>query len=360
MASLVAIFLIPVSFYVVERLASASERAPRRRRPAAPRPTEATGIVTIAILRSRCSRLCCVAGCAVGPNYRRPPIDATGRHARADRSGRSRVARRPPVVGGVRRSRFSQGWSTRRSRHNHDLAAAVDARRAGAPAGRRGACRSLPADRLPGPGGAAADRSSPGLPNVDRQHVPRRLQPRLGDRHLGPHPARHRVGARAVLRHRGLPARRAAHAGERRGAGVLRAARARPRARDLPARPPRPSRTPSTLFTRRYEGGVGTLLEVARGARGARRRRRRPSPSFESRIVAKENQICVLLGRNPGPIPRGRPLDRRRRCRRPCRSASRRSSSSAGPTCSAGGAGRGRRQRRHRRRGRQFLPARSA
>jgi multidrug efflux system outer membrane protein len=61
------------------------------------------------------------------------------------------------------------------------------------------------------------------------------------------------------------------------------------------------------LFTRRYEGGVGTLLEVARG-KGALAQAAATIPIFESRIVAKENQLSILLGRNPGPIDRGTPL----------------------------------------------------
>src|SRR4030095_10775527 len=62
------------------------------------------------------------------------------------------------------------------------------------------------------------------------------------------------------------------------------------------------------LFTRRYEGGIGTLLEVARG-RAALAQAAATIPAFESRIVAKENQISILLGRTPGSIPRGTPLD---------------------------------------------------
>jgi len=61
------------------------------------------------------------------------------------------------------------------------------------------------------------------------------------------------------------------------------------------------------LFARRYEGGVGTLLEVARG-KGALAQAAATIPIFESRIVAKENQLSILLGRNPGPIARGKPL----------------------------------------------------
>jgi multidrug efflux system outer membrane protein len=61
------------------------------------------------------------------------------------------------------------------------------------------------------------------------------------------------------------------------------------------------------LFTRQYRGGVGTRLEVARGA-AAVAEAAAAIPDVERSIVAKENQLSVLLGRNPGPIPRGAPL----------------------------------------------------
>jgi multidrug efflux system outer membrane protein len=62
------------------------------------------------------------------------------------------------------------------------------------------------------------------------------------------------------------------------------------------------------LFTDRYEGDVGTLLEVERGV-AARAQAAATIPTIEAQIVAKENQICVLLGRVPGDIARGAPLD---------------------------------------------------
>ena len=61
------------------------------------------------------------------------------------------------------------------------------------------------------------------------------------------------------------------------------------------------------LFTRRYEGGIGTNLEVSRG-KAALAQAAATIPDFESRIVAKENQLSILLGRAPGPIARGTPL----------------------------------------------------
>jgi outer membrane protein, multidrug efflux system len=61
------------------------------------------------------------------------------------------------------------------------------------------------------------------------------------------------------------------------------------------------------LFTRRFQGGVGTDLEVSRGE-AALAQAAATIPDIERAIVAKENQLSVLLGRNPGDIPRGAPL----------------------------------------------------
>lgn len=62
------------------------------------------------------------------------------------------------------------------------------------------------------------------------------------------------------------------------------------------------------LFTDRYEGDVGTLLEVERGV-AARAQAAATIPTIEAQIVAKENQLCILLGRVPGDIVRGTPLN---------------------------------------------------
>ncbi len=58
------------------------------------------------------------------------------------------------------------------------------------------------------------------------------------------------------------------------------------------------------LFRRRLQGGAASALETARAevlladaAAGI--------PVLEQRIVARENQITLLLGRAPGPVPRG-------------------------------------------------------
>lgn len=64
------------------------------------------------------------------------------------------------------------------------------------------------------------------------------------------------------------------------------------------------------LFTQRYVGGVGNKLQVAR-AEAALAETLAQIPDYERRIVIQENAIRVLLGQNPGPIPRGTPLSHR-------------------------------------------------
>jgi multidrug efflux system outer membrane protein len=62
------------------------------------------------------------------------------------------------------------------------------------------------------------------------------------------------------------------------------------------------------LFRRRYAGGIGTLLEVSR-AEAALTQARAGIPELERQIIAKENQISVLLGRPPGDVARSVRLD---------------------------------------------------
>jgi multidrug efflux system outer membrane protein len=61
------------------------------------------------------------------------------------------------------------------------------------------------------------------------------------------------------------------------------------------------------IFDRRFEGGVGSRLEVMR-AQAARADSAAAIPEIERLIVLKENQIAVLLGRPPASIARGAEL----------------------------------------------------
>jgi multidrug efflux system outer membrane protein len=58
------------------------------------------------------------------------------------------------------------------------------------------------------------------------------------------------------------------------------------------------------LFTRQFVGGIGNKLATSR-AEAALSSTAATIPDLERQIVAKENQICILLGRKPGPIARG-------------------------------------------------------
>ncbi len=58
------------------------------------------------------------------------------------------------------------------------------------------------------------------------------------------------------------------------------------------------------LFNRRLEGGAASALETSR-AEVLLANASAGIPVLEQRIVARENQITLLLGRPPGPVPRG-------------------------------------------------------
>jgi multidrug efflux system outer membrane protein len=61
------------------------------------------------------------------------------------------------------------------------------------------------------------------------------------------------------------------------------------------------------IFQDRFDFGVASKLETSR-ALGALGNAQATVPQLESQIVAKENQISILLGKPPGPIARGLPM----------------------------------------------------
>jgi multidrug efflux system outer membrane protein len=61
------------------------------------------------------------------------------------------------------------------------------------------------------------------------------------------------------------------------------------------------------IFSQRVEGGTASGLQSAR-AEAALDDAAAAVPSIRERISATENQLCILLGRNPGPIQRPAPL----------------------------------------------------
>lgn len=61
------------------------------------------------------------------------------------------------------------------------------------------------------------------------------------------------------------------------------------------------------IFTQRLTGGTATGLESSR-AEAALEDAASAVPAIRNQISATENQLCILLGRNPGPIERPSPL----------------------------------------------------
>lgn len=60
------------------------------------------------------------------------------------------------------------------------------------------------------------------------------------------------------------------------------------------------------LFRRRMEGGTGSALETSR-AEAALANAKAATPLILQEIALTENELCILLGRNPGPIARSKP-----------------------------------------------------
>jgi multidrug efflux system outer membrane protein len=61
------------------------------------------------------------------------------------------------------------------------------------------------------------------------------------------------------------------------------------------------------LFNKQLQGGIASALDTS-DAEAAWANEAAQIPLLESQIVAKENQLALLLGRNPGPISRGESL----------------------------------------------------
>jgi multidrug efflux system outer membrane protein len=62
-----------------------------------------------------------------------------------------------------------------------------------------------------------------------------------------------------------------------------------------------------TVFEKRYKGGVISKVELSQ-ARSAYEVAAAAVPLLEQQIAQQENAVSLLLGRNPGPVKRGRPL----------------------------------------------------
>ncbi|WP_374511506.1 efflux transporter outer membrane subunit [Niveibacterium sp.] len=62
------------------------------------------------------------------------------------------------------------------------------------------------------------------------------------------------------------------------------------------------------MTQRRFEGGVASGYDFAQ-ARAQTQQTRSSIPDLERQITLQQNALSILLGRNPGPVPRGRNID---------------------------------------------------
>lgn len=63
------------------------------------------------------------------------------------------------------------------------------------------------------------------------------------------------------------------------------------------------------IFELRFKAGTVSHLEVAQ-VQSQYQDALATIPALERQIAVQENLIAILLGRNPGPITRGKPIDR--------------------------------------------------
>lgn len=245
-----------------------------------------------------------MAGCAVGPNYKRPQVDVTPQFRAQAAAEAKSLADQPwwEVFGDpALKDLIAQALE-----HNFDVRLAaqrVEEYRARAGVARSGYYpqitpgAALERGRLPAldyGGGVTGDEITATVNlswELDLWGRLRRLNEAARAQYLGTQEARRGVFlataaqvAQAYFELRDLDAR-------------LEIARATTQA----------FQETYDLFNRRFTGGAASALETAR-AWAAQASANAFIPDLEQQIQAKENLICFLVGRNPGPIARGAAL----------------------------------------------------
>ena len=314
--------------------AAARKRERRRERPSARacRAPIAGGATTREARRARRRRArTLLAGCTVGPDYKRPEsiaaaaVSAAGpitrpalRRSASRRGGRSSD---DPVLQGLIREAVAA-----------ELRPAVAA--AAHPRGARAASRSR---------GPSSSRSVSGSRQRPYTHIVGNVRPPAVRRILhssagsmcrgrstsGALPAGHRGGAADLLRHEEAKALVMQHAGERSGGGLLQSARSGPGA-EISRQTLAGARSDSLkLVQLREQGGVAALIDVrqAESPRRAGRRGACPTPSGSSPRPRTRSRSCWAESR--GGAARASSPGSRSPCRR-CRRASLRTCSRVG------------------------------
>ena len=301
-----AIFIIPVLFVVVERVSGAERKrtgAPSWGRGAAKggrvsrRAPFPVALVALAMAVA-------VGGCAVGPNYKRPSVPAPDAFYGTQRLAEAQTLAdaawwevfEDPVLTGLVDEALRSGFDVRLA------AARVEEARA-----RYGIAHSelfpsvdyeagwqrVRTDQVVNPSGASQDfwRADVGFSwELDLWGRVRRLNEAARAQYLATEEARRGVllslAAEVAIAYLDLRELDAELEISRRTADAF--------------------QDTYDLFNRRLEGGTASALETAR-AEAALGEVAAQIPEIERAIVARENQINFLLGRNPQPIPREGP-----------------------------------------------------
>ena len=250
-----------------------------------------------------------LAGCAVGPDYRRPDADIpeSFRYSEADARDTANTAwwRQfgDPVLDGLVDNALANNKNVR-SRRRTSSRPRRSSPRPARPCSRRrlrrgGRAEPGQRDRLPR---ALQLRPQPA-------DEPFRLRGRIvGDRPLGPHPAADRGRPGEPARDRGGPAGRDPFPGRLGGGELHPAPRPGRAAVDREAHALNAYGESLRLFELKHKYGQVSRMNVEQ-ARTQYETAAAAIPEIESQIVQTENALSLLLGRNPGPIPRGRALD---------------------------------------------------
>ncbi len=278
-----------------------------------------------------CFSLSFLTACAVGPNYRRPAVQIPENFRSPEPlpAPTARIPCRPEMVRGFQRRKVA-GPDPHRARSRTTICATPS--RMSRPRAPTSASPGRISIRISRP---AAIWSSPGFRATDRFRLPATFVPSQNRnwgqaslnllsfeaRYLGPAAARHRSRARQPPERRGKSQSRDDDSGRRCRDGLLHSSRARLRTGDLAANTRARGRNRCGLIQSRQGGGVATLLDLRQGEQLVYTASE-TIPALQQQIEQTENQISLLLARNPGAIVRGNEPAPNRSCRRKCPPAS--------------------------------------
>ncbi len=303
-ATCIAVFLIPVTFYLVEKVARRKGTA-HKEGPGPSAGGQAHSALGLLLLVGLCAGMLC--GCAVGPNYHRPPVAAPTTFRDQAAAGTNSLADLPwwdiyhdEALRNLIHHALTNNYDVRiaAARVEQARAIAVQARSAFLPqiayngAASRGR-QSVFGTAFPIEGRDVNPTSSSFLADfdvvweVDLFGRLRRANEAARSQYLASEEARRGVTV-ALLGDLAQAYFELLELDE-----LLRIAERTTNSFSDTLR----------IFNERLRGGVGSKLETSR-AEAALASAAATVPELARQITLKENQINVLLGRNPGPVPR--------------------------------------------------------